>query len=624
MATTSLRGGIEPGSIATRQEFATALTAVREAAGLTVREVARAADIHPSTAGGYFSGRHLPPLRPSGGLRAVLIACGVTDPSELDAWQATLARIRRGPGPRPGGLPAPYPGLAPFGSADADRFHGRDEEIRMVRRRLASARGDGGLLVLLGASGSGKTSLLRAGLEPALANDPGSHPVITLTPGEDPLRALAGALASAAGLDPDRAHADLLRSPAAARDLAARIRRSTDRRIVLPDAHPDAATLGAADPGAADPGAADPGAGDPDPDQDADDGPGAEVEPTDPCPVVLVDQLEQAFTLCPREEDRQAFVAALAALARTGPRRQPAAAAVLVCLRSEFLRQAARYPDLVAALRATAGPTGTAARTVTLRPLRPEQVRAAVLEPARKEGLTVDDALLPRVQADLTELADLPGSSLVRLSHALAMTWRRGQRSRLTVEDYQDAGTVRGSIERAAESAYRSLPDGAREAAREVLRRLVRVTPGGLVAGAPVRLEEVDPDAAVIRAFTDLGLLAVSDGWVWLVSTAAIEAWPRSRAWLTGGEPQDVAAVQAVAARPSAAASPASTVSIASLAGSTPSGPPGRRGSARVATASSVGSPGTGSWWAWGWAVLACLVAAVVVAGVVHELWPGS
>jgi transcriptional regulator with XRE-family HTH domain len=172
---------VDPGSISTRQEFAAALTAVREAAGLTVREVARAANISPSTAGGYFSGRHLPPLRPDGGLPPILRACGVAI-EDIDTWQLTLRRIRRPPGPRPGALPPPYLGLAPYGELDAPLFFGRDAEIDLlveVLSRPQEPSSGHGLAVLLGPAGAGKTSLVRAGVVPRLRAAGRSVTVVT-------------------------------------------------------------------------------------------------------------------------------------------------------------------------------------------------------------------------------------------------------------------------------------------------------------------------------------------------------------------------------------------------------------------------------------------------------------
>ena len=80
----------DPAAIATRPEFARALTALREAAGLAVRDVARALEMPDSTVGGYFSGRRLPPIKPPELLRQLLGACGVTAEPALTEWTAAL------------------------------------------------------------------------------------------------------------------------------------------------------------------------------------------------------------------------------------------------------------------------------------------------------------------------------------------------------------------------------------------------------------------------------------------------------------------------------------------------------------------------------------------------------
>jgi ABC-type glutathione transport system ATPase component len=77
------------------------------------------------------------------------------------------------PGERPtaqdnSGL-CPYQGLAAYGQADAARFFGRERATRALVARLGQALVTGGIVTLVGASGSGKSSLLQAGLIPALA-----------------------------------------------------------------------------------------------------------------------------------------------------------------------------------------------------------------------------------------------------------------------------------------------------------------------------------------------------------------------------------------------------------------------------------------------------------------------
>src|SRR5688572_22136210 len=98
-------GDPNPEKISSREEFAAALTLVRERAGLTVRDVARAVRVPFSTLGGYFGGRHLPPISQTRLLTELLQACGVTEQRTIDAWNDALARIRRQPGPRPATAP---------------------------------------------------------------------------------------------------------------------------------------------------------------------------------------------------------------------------------------------------------------------------------------------------------------------------------------------------------------------------------------------------------------------------------------------------------------------------------------------------------------------------------------
>ncbi len=91
----------------------------------------------------------------------------------------------------------PYVGLRPFGPGDADRFFGREPLVQRLLRRLAAHRG----VAVVGPSGVGKSSLVRAGLLPALATGglPDAdlwHPIV-MTPGRDPVQALARHVAAA-------------------------------------------------------------------------------------------------------------------------------------------------------------------------------------------------------------------------------------------------------------------------------------------------------------------------------------------------------------------------------------------------------------------------------------------
>ncbi|SPL88636.1 WD-40 repeat protein [[Actinomadura] parvosata subsp. kistnae] len=101
---------------------------------------------------------------------------------------------RPAPGLADDGRRSPYPGLHPFGVHDAEFFFGRQQLTRALRARVHRDRA--GLVVVTGASGTGKSSLLQAGLTPAL----GAARCVLMTPGANPLARLAEALAEATGV----------------------------------------------------------------------------------------------------------------------------------------------------------------------------------------------------------------------------------------------------------------------------------------------------------------------------------------------------------------------------------------------------------------------------------------
>lgn len=92
----------------------------------------------------------------------------------------------------------PYKALRPFDEGDAADFFGREALAAQLAARLQRAGEDGRFLAVVGASGSGKSSVVRAGLVPGLRRQPGRF-VAVLTPGERPIERLAEALAAASG-----------------------------------------------------------------------------------------------------------------------------------------------------------------------------------------------------------------------------------------------------------------------------------------------------------------------------------------------------------------------------------------------------------------------------------------
>lgn len=173
----------DPAGIGTASEFAAALAALRERRGRTVREVAKAADLPSSTLGGYLSGRHLPPITRLPAFAGLLIALGVP----LDEHEPWIAALRRASQHRSGVRgQEPYPGLRAFDMADETVFFGRDDETAAAAALIRDM--PQGILIVLGASGSGKSSLIRAGVLCALGPE-WTHEVIR--PGTDPQAALA-------------------------------------------------------------------------------------------------------------------------------------------------------------------------------------------------------------------------------------------------------------------------------------------------------------------------------------------------------------------------------------------------------------------------------------------------
>lgn len=150
-------------------------------------------------------------------------APGTAEPDEqgervlLRAIVSVARRRETGPRTRDeeAGELCPYPGLRSFGTGDAAWFHGRDAEITELLIRLSRPRGTTEPVVVLGASGTGKSSLLHAGLLPVLDEAGCDWPRIALTPGERPVETLAARVAAVTGEDP-LALAELIRQRPAA------------------------------------------------------------------------------------------------------------------------------------------------------------------------------------------------------------------------------------------------------------------------------------------------------------------------------------------------------------------------------------------------------------------------
>ena len=332
----------------------------------------------------------------------------------------------------------PFLGLATFDPAHAEYFFGRERLVAELAARLVGSP----LLAVVGPSGSGKSSAVRAGLLPALA---------------------AGVL------------------PGSAR---------WRRGLMRPGAHPLAALQWVL----------------------PEEGERA---------VLVVDQFEEVFTLCRDEQERTDFLDALVALAEDRDRHVQ----VVVAMRADFYGRCATH-DRLARL--------VGANQVLVGPMRRDELRRAIVEPARRVGLRVEPSLTDALIADV---ADEPGG-LPLLSAALLEQWRERDGRVMRRAAYERTGGVRGAVGRLAEATYTGLPEPERIAARRILMRLAAA---GEQETAFVRrrvpMEELDaerddPTAAALAALTDSRLVTADEGTVEVAHEALLREWPRLRGWL--------------------------------------------------------------------------------------------
>src|SRR5580693_2515991 len=402
----------------------------------------------------------------------------------------------------------PYLGLVPFEEHDARLFYGRSELAEQLVRRLSQRLDGTGMLLVAGESGSGKSSLLRAGLMPRLAAGalgPGSAvwPRRVIRPAASPLRELAICLGEVADSDPVSLYRSLSATPGEAPMLVAQaVRAATGRGV---------------DPGS------DGSAG------------AAAVAPSRL--VLVVDQFEEAFTAQDIDAGHgalEAFIAALHAAATipVGPHGLPPAV-VIAAVRADYLGRLIAYPPLKAAL--DAGP-------FTVGPMSEAEVRLAVTGPAAEAGLAVEPAVVEAVIAELRDGAGegLGGRVLPLMSQAMAATWERREGNELTLRGYRRAGGVADAVNRGAQAAYDALTTSQKDAARLVFAQLTVITADGQVARRRCRRADLSSQGtqlaadidAVIGVFSAQRLLVLGHDSVEIAHDALLQAWKQLRGWL--------------------------------------------------------------------------------------------
>nr|WP_165974828.1 hypothetical protein [Nonomuraea deserti] len=406
----------------------------------------------------------------------------------------------------------------------------------MLVARLAGRPDERGPLTVVAPSGAGKSSLLRAGLLAALRRGalPGAQgwPVLLFVPGERPVDELLGRMGDGAGMDVLALARSLRQGPG---EFAAHVRAAlASNPTPSPAAHDPNPSLVTHDLGPSPAGAGPSPAAHASGASPAGAGLGPSGEPAAGRRVVLVvDQLEQVFTLCSDPAERHTFLAAVHALATSG------AALVVLGLRAGFYGHCLAYPELVGSLRDGHLPLG---------PLTLPELREIIAGPARAAGLTMEPGLAELL---LRDMGVLPGTAdygtgpvhepgaLPLLSHTLLATWARRRGNTLTVDGYRSTGGISGAVAATAEHVYRGLDPHGQEIARRVLLQMVCVGEDNVEARRPVDLRSLPephfPAAAtaeVVESFARARLLTLDAEHAQLAHEALLRAWPRLREWI--------------------------------------------------------------------------------------------
>jgi WD40 repeat protein/energy-coupling factor transporter ATP-binding protein EcfA2 len=371
---------------------------------------------------------------------------------------------------------SPYPGLESFASEDAAVFFGRDHEIDRLLELLQPTlqRGGGRFVAIVGPSGSGKSSLLRAGLLPRLARLEARWVALpALVPGQQPTRNLARSLASAFAA---RGHTRPLA------EVAASLGRGAGGLVEL------AAELAELS-----------GNGD-----------------GRPSVLVLVDQAEELLTRSGVGE-QQAFLGLLdGALSDDSP------VWVVATVRSEFLSTA---PERAGLAEVVDDP-------LVVEPLSRARLPEVIQRPAQRAGLEFAPGLVERMVEETTG-----GDALPLLAYTLRELYQRtGPDGRVSAADYEAVGGVVGALQRRADRLAAELARrGQGRLIIPTLLQLAAVEGDGEPTRRRVRRRALRADEqAVAEAFVDARLLTSStaaDGetMVEVAHEALLRQWPPLR-----------------------------------------------------------------------------------------------
>lgn len=384
-------------------------------------------------------------------------------------------------------LARPYKGLAPFEAEDADLFFGRHEKVEELAAKIERKT----FLALIGPSGSGKSSLVRAGLVPRLRAT-GGWATATFKPRNNPLYQLAEALAS---LSPGRVGDGLAkRTTVLARELQDEPRHILDYVPTVLGAIPSAERL-----------------------------------------LLVIDQFEELFTLAPdpsaiedRDNPHGAFAAMLDCIGSQPPDEVPIR--VVATLRADFTGHALRH-GIFERLMTDAD--------VLLGPMSPADLTDAVAKPAERFDVAFEPGLVSEI---VTTMKGSRGG-LPLMQFALDRLWQAQTDRKLTRACYTEIGGVEGALNEHAEAFRKDLSPDKHAALRRIMTRLVKLAApatGSEDTRAVATRDQIgEEDWTLVTQLAKARLVTtggagreIGSETAEIAHEALIQAWPTLRAWL--------------------------------------------------------------------------------------------
>ncbi len=372
-------------------------------------------------------------------------------------------------------LPCPYRSLFHFGPNDAEYFFGRDIFVD----ELYEATQTHTLIPVLGASGSGKSSVVLAGLVPKL-QQAGHWQFTHFRPGSDPFHALALALVPLYATELD--DTDRI---AQSRKLATYLREGD---VPLGDVL-------------------------------------AQIWQNFPQDRILLiaDQFEELYTLCLDTTTRHQFLDQLIAEFSAGVGQGKAV--LVLTMRADFLGNALAYPAFADQLRGT---------DIKIRSMNQEELTEVIEKPATEFGVTFEEGLVERILGDV---ADQPGN-LPLLEFALTELWQQRRGKQLTHQVYEAIGKVEGALARHADQEYEHLSEAKKTQVRRIFVQLVRPGEGAEdTRRIAIKSELGEESWSLVKQLADARLVVTSRNateqeTVEVVHEALIRNWGELRGWM--------------------------------------------------------------------------------------------